>query len=89
MTATEAVAVGRAAKDAKLVVEVAAQPSAAYQDRGLVITVVRLLFNSGRFRRHKRCAVNKCVMFIRSTADVGDIRLVLFTERDSRLEPLE
>ena len=33
--------------------------------------------------------MNRYVIFIRSSVDVGDIRLVLFTEQDSWLAPFD
>ena len=50
---------------------------------------MRLLFNSGRFRRHRCCAVNRYVIFICSPVDVGNIRLVVITKRDSWLAPFD
>ena len=71
----------------KLVVEVVTSSSTVNQDHDLVITVVTLLFNPGRFRRHKHCDVNRYVILIRSPVDVGNIRLVLFSDQDSWLAP--
>ena len=47
------------------------------------------MFNSERFQCHKHCTVNRYVISIHFSLDVCNIRLVLFSKRDSWLAPLD